>query len=448
MDFLDSISTNLPAPRDDEPAGLRKDILDELADHLACSYNRELLRGADPGEARRRVIERFGDPAAVARRLWLDAMKGKIMAQRVLIATCLVMAVACLWIGGQSSRSAVEVVEANRRLATLLGQTQATNQEILQQLRAMAKPGNSAEWIPVQFNLTVEKPDGPPAVGYEVVLGRGHGGSARSEAIHRRTDENGVADFGVVQPGDWEFMIPAGKWQATGGLNAVPGTAVGWTIVVPKVPPERAQVRVRLDWPKALADKNLVAIALFRPRALTFQPTIEWASQRSVQILCGPGGELLELPSLPSFIPEDTPMLDSSIARQDDDLLTSTRVYGPFDLNPSIAGTDPFELDGGRYLLSRLLVLRPAFVEGGAERRYELLTLFDWAHEQPIVLRTTRPAGYELTGIRIKPSWRDKLDRFEARPGQVSEWVISLPEEMARLAEKKIKDEASPKKPG
>ena len=77
MDFGDAIETDLPAPRDDEPDGLRQDILDELADHLACSFNRELLRGASPAEARRRAIERFGDPAAVARRLWLEAMRGR-----------------------------------------------------------------------------------------------------------------------------------------------------------------------------------------------------------------------------------------------------------------------------------------------------------------------------------------------------------------------------------
>ena len=53
MNDFEALSSELPAPRDDEPARLRQDILDELADHLACSYNRELLRGADPGEARR-----------------------------------------------------------------------------------------------------------------------------------------------------------------------------------------------------------------------------------------------------------------------------------------------------------------------------------------------------------------------------------------------------------
>lgn len=65
MDFRDGLSAELPAPRDDEPGGLRDDILDELADHLACAYRRELLRGADTATARQCVLERFGDPAAL-----------------------------------------------------------------------------------------------------------------------------------------------------------------------------------------------------------------------------------------------------------------------------------------------------------------------------------------------------------------------------------------------
>ncbi len=67
IDFRDSLSALLPSPRRDEPAGLRQDILDELADHLTCSFHRELLRGSDSADARRRALERFGDPAAVAR---------------------------------------------------------------------------------------------------------------------------------------------------------------------------------------------------------------------------------------------------------------------------------------------------------------------------------------------------------------------------------------------
>jgi len=85
----EDISAGLPAPRDDEPRELRSDIADELADHLACSMARERLRDADQSirsdkELLDVVLERFGNPGQLARRLWWDAMKEKIMTQRIL----------------------------------------------------------------------------------------------------------------------------------------------------------------------------------------------------------------------------------------------------------------------------------------------------------------------------------------------------------------------------
>ena len=65
MNPNDAFEADLPPPRDDEPLALRRDIIDELADHLECSFRHELLRGQDPVTARARAIERFGDPAAV-----------------------------------------------------------------------------------------------------------------------------------------------------------------------------------------------------------------------------------------------------------------------------------------------------------------------------------------------------------------------------------------------
>jgi hypothetical protein len=79
----DDIAADLPAPRDDEPESLRRDIVDELSDHLHCALHRELhvpaqtasggreAAESDPATAaHRRVLSRFGNPAALARRLW------------------------------------------------------------------------------------------------------------------------------------------------------------------------------------------------------------------------------------------------------------------------------------------------------------------------------------------------------------------------------------------
>ncbi len=186
MDFRDTLSALMPAPRDDEPANLRRDILDELGDHLACAYNRELLKGADSQRARQRVLERFGDPAAVARRLWLDAMKGKIMAQRVLVATCLVVMLACAatvglawqWMNQdrlQRNRAASEAIEVNRRMSEALAQSQATNQQMLTQMRDMTEAvlhPVSTDWNQVILKLAEETVDGPAAAGYSLALTR------------------------------------------------------------------------------------------------------------------------------------------------------------------------------------------------------------------------------------------------------------------------------------
>ena len=203
----DALSAELPPPRQDEPADLRQDILDELADHLTCSYNRELLRGANSVEARRRVMERFGDPAAVARRLWLDAMKGKIMAQRILIALCFLMMAACFGLVGFVWSESSRWSQTN---LGLINQAQKTNQEILKQLETMSRPAHPSkadEWIPVTFQLNLEKSDGPPAVGYQILVGRGSNGTQKDGAIHRTSDADGQADFGVIQPGDWESQL-------------------------------------------------------------------------------------------------------------------------------------------------------------------------------------------------------------------------------------------------
>jgi hypothetical protein len=459
MDFRDATSADLPAPRDDEPTGLRQDILDELADHLACSYNRELLRGAGPGEARRRAIERFGDPAAVARRLWLDAMRGKIMAQRVLIATCLLVMAACFGVVGliwsQTSRSAAQAAEANRHLAELLGQTQATNQEMLRQLQAMAKPAQpakSAEWIPVSFELTVEKPDGPPAVGYEVILGRGHGGTMKPESIHRRSDASGVADFGVVQPGDWEFTIRAGIRSTTGGLNAIPGTSILKEIVCPKSPPDRAQVKVRVDWPGPLADKDLVAVATFEPKGLTYQPPLVWGPMGSLQF----NGVQIIGRARDGFIildqdldlsvdtePKETPAGNRHSQAYLDRLRSQGKIHGVLLLDSSTPGEEPLEVWAGRYSLARLILFHALSdrKDTGA-RECELLTLMD-RHDQGVQVTLpggmmSGPVSLPLRGHRMKFSSLDQYDRFEARPGEASEWVIPLPEEMAKEVEKRL----------
>ena len=154
MHFHNTLSALLPPPRDDDPANLRQDILDELGDHLACAFNRELLRGVDSSVASTGRMERFGDPAAVARRLWFDAMKEKIVAQRVLIATCLVVTLASVFAGGNDlaaiergpAHAASAAAVVLRTMSAQNEKAQATQQEMLKQMPEMSEstPGSRA----------------------------------------------------------------------------------------------------------------------------------------------------------------------------------------------------------------------------------------------------------------------------------------------------------------
>ncbi len=78
----DDVLADLPAPLDDEPPSVRQDIADELADHLACAYRRELLKTADDRTAQQRVLDRFGNPQRIAYQLWFQALWGRIMLSR------------------------------------------------------------------------------------------------------------------------------------------------------------------------------------------------------------------------------------------------------------------------------------------------------------------------------------------------------------------------------
>ena len=239
----------------------------------------------------KRALRQFGDPAAIARRLWLDAMKGKIMAQRVLIATCLVFMVACVsvvalawhWMNQdqlQRSRAAAEATEANRRVAEALAQAQATNKDMLNKMSEMSEAlrhPRSPDWNPVTFKLTEQTPSGPPAAGVSVYLAPS-GDSAKGSS--RTSDASGVADFGAVHPGDYTFSLTTswgkGAYRASGQINIQPGGEIHKSILCPKTPPELADIRIKFTWPVDLEAETLVVYAPFTFSDCTLEPGFSW----------------------------------------------------------------------------------------------------------------------------------------------------------------------------
>lgn len=176
QDFL----ADLPAPRDDEPPQLRSDIADELADHLHCAYRREVLKDGDDESARHRVLERFGDPKKLARRLWWQAMWSRIMGQRLLAGLQWMVSLAAVTLAGavfwqqmtmlQEMRIARQEDAAQRQaLTNTLNQlrAQAANSSPVVSLlpdRDVQLPGNSLTPATPSFQSDRDDPAGSRVV--------------------------------------------------------------------------------------------------------------------------------------------------------------------------------------------------------------------------------------------------------------------------------------------
>jgi hypothetical protein len=413
MEFGEALSGGLPSPRDDEPSGLRQDIIDELADHLALGVQRERLRGNDAATARARAVERFGDPAAVACRLWTDAMKGKFMAQRAVIVTCALVAaaslssVAILWRElAQARRIAVD------QAAAQLAEARASQQQMLQQLKGLSESVNrlrATNLSDVRINLVDEFADESPVAGASLAL------TCVSEdprkQVHRTSDASGCASFGTLAPGDYEIEIRRswgdGSMSTTGKLDVQPGKDVNKLIVCPNIPPRRAGICVRWKWPADLEREPLVVNASFAFRGVESASGLRWSIYPKIaerrfglqetenssgieclplthSILCGASNKVerfrisrgLLLWRLSSGN-GGYPSFESLTERAERDKPDPSEFAHALDedIDTSINHSTELNVEVGKYELSELLVLRPVQSPDGEGdlRRFKVL---------------------------------------------------------------------------
>jgi hypothetical protein len=413
MDVRDKLTALLPPPNDREPASLRQDILDELADHLACAHRRELLHGASAALAEQRVLERFGDPAGVARRLWFDAMKGRIMTRRLLIAAGVLLVAASVSLNGlvyyHSNRVAAQTLEASQHMADALARSQAANEAVLKKLSEISDSSRrvrTPDWNPVTFKLTQETPDGPPVKNAVVTL---FDGAFPAATVERTSDAHGIADFGLQRPGAYGFRVAEqlrdGAHAAiiSGRLSILPGSEVHTSVLCCKGPLEMAPVRIKWAWPVDLENENMLiylsfgirarflepdrpcSIAVFAPPQLTAheEGRIAQPAERQERcyplkhvVLCGPGRSLTEVRAAKDLLTWTKQSGDPPLSQ------AYTTTPGPEswadvleeDLHQS-AGESELSWETGAYDFSELMVLRPSRssrAESG-RRRFEVL---------------------------------------------------------------------------
>jgi hypothetical protein len=252
MDWHSDIAAGLPERRDDEPRGLREAIVAEIVDHLQCSMRRELLAGRDALEARTRVLAAFGDPVAVACRMWYEAMKERIIMQRLTLAAMVLMTVACtamsylVWQGQQDAR------EFNAALVRKL-------EEIAASPRAAKSDGKPAVIsTPLRVRLVAQKPDGPAVADCSITLFSLYNGSYQVMERSELSDDNGVADFGPFPNGKYRLLVATAQHKYLLQKLVLKSGQGDLTIECPTTTPHFGRVNLKSTCRKNSANANCV----------------------------------------------------------------------------------------------------------------------------------------------------------------------------------------------
>ena len=302
---------DLPPERDDEPASLRQDIFDELADHFVCALNRELLKNPNEQIAKQLVIKLFGDPVKIARQLWLDAMKEKIMSQRIMTGLSVVMAVCGFIVVGfvwsmmeQSERVNLKMLE---QLASIADRPQSVtttkmDAQILMQLEQLNQKqttqGGSAseEMNQITIQLVQQREVGKPMVGISGELVK-TGGKTDSFRLSAVTDQSGKLDFGKLPWGNYSLKLhtPWNEKSSSWNFATIPGRNYSQTIICPANAPQNVPVRFHVNWPDTFKSEDWVLLCDFRtplqgkelvPYTLKSKRRIQnhiWYSEQSLQ---------------------------------------------------------------------------------------------------------------------------------------------------------------------
>ena len=400
MDWPEDVAAELPAPRDDEPTSLRQDIADELSDHLHCAFNRELHATPDESQAQRNVLSRFGDPSRVARRLWFDAMKERIMSQRITMIMSCVLAVACLVAVGLVWRIA--------------SQSQQVNLAILDKLNAFAaqppvKTAESLGWLPLKIRLVPDdKGSKPPEVHSVTLVGNVHGRGMRQ--VDKKVGPEGIVDFGLVHAEyyDLNVMMTWGE-SLRQDIPVLPGGSETVEIVCPSAAPQDVQIALSVQWPDELREKGLWLKCHFSPAPKSIDGR-RWSVSDSFgghYLIFSPSGELFEHnPTLSSSgLPEDVMVREGRVLDGASKPLETQTVL---------------RWKGTGFNLSGISIMQPqskAPPEGETAEEQRLSSLGDHF---------------------LNVDSNGEVPEFRAKPGELNRWTITLPPELVEQLREKL----------
>ena len=249
-------------------------------------------------------------------------------------------------------------------------------------------------------------------------------------------------------------------------------------IVCPKLPPETSPVRLRVDWPADLADKNLCVEAQFVYTGINLDTTAPWRIENASRpnfyqtrdILSGPGPRQLEIDDASDqlYLWRFLDGKSSPATKESEGILRPNPVVADFRSETLQSGLNGIEFEDGGYRLARLIILRRRTPQNGAFKRERFdvvahaesvssfaLPVFqceEFPDEMsPIGVKGELDADKKIGRVLLPPSYwleAEHVDNlvkreFEIEAGTVSEWTITVPDELAKV----IRDRLNLKQP-
>ncbi len=221
----EDLLADLPPVRDDEPSSLRQNIADELADHLECAVRREQVKSNGADDVERRVLERFGNPRQIARRLWWLAMWSRIMSQRVLLGVSLtgnvlaiLLSVAVFWQFGRERMSIAH--ERQALMQHIMEMTTRINEIQNRPAPAHLQPPGEPT---LKVRLEGPEPGSPPPDYAEVSI---KGLQLLNQALERTNgvrSERPEVDFGRVVSGGYTIQVGVGPYKYSEEISLADG---------------------------------------------------------------------------------------------------------------------------------------------------------------------------------------------------------------------------------
>ena len=412
----DEISNRLPPLRDDEPATLRQNIVDEILDHMHVSLRRELLvNGGDEAGARQRVLDKFGNPQEIARRLWFQAMRSRIMTQRIAIGTSVFSVLVCVALVGM--------------MGSLMREQQQANAALLERMATLIPAGVQPPSVRMpqksllQIRIEPDTADGVSLEKYSASVQRlpdiEH--PAASGVLSLSFDQAGVANCGYTEPGRFRATITT-PWheRVVVDFDVQKDQDHLESITVPGRIAELTKVIFRIDdLPPELADKSIGLVMRLRPRGERIVADRHWK----------PNGWRWPVPMPMAFFTSDLGLLTTL----EPDPAGSPPFY-PNEWNLSLA--DSIEqrewIGGDRVYVGPALGTSVATFKTSCEWS---IPAGEYAAEFGMTNLSDSPApsGWPNSGPNLYPKKHEfwlppKGPVFTAMSGKLNEWTIRIPE--------------------